>query len=202
MSIADKLQTIAENEQKVYEAGRKDEWSEFWDSFQNNGTRTWYEYSFFGVWRDEMFKPKYPIIADNATQMFARNNMTQINAPITIRGATSAHVFYGCPTTTISDLTVDESTAFEQWFLNANYLKHLTIKGVIAKDINFQYSPLTLESAVNVINRLKDYSGSDKAYTYKVTFSGTTKALLEAEGSTAPNDDTWLNYAQSKGWNV
>ena len=35
MSIADKLTTIAENEQKVYDAGAKSEHDKFWDSYQN-----------------------------------------------------------------------------------------------------------------------------------------------------------------------
>mgnify|MGYP003296383754 CR=1 FL=1 len=34
MSISDKLQTIAENEQRVFDAGKKTQYDEFWDALQ------------------------------------------------------------------------------------------------------------------------------------------------------------------------
>lgn len=54
---------------EVYDKGRTDEWSDFWDSFQQNGTRTRYDYAFVGSmsgysgfsWTDVTFKPKYDI---------------------------------------------------------------------------------------------------------------------------------------------
>lgn len=64
MSIADKLTTIAENEQKVYDAGAKSEHDKFWDAFQENGKRTYYGQGFIAAiryWSKESFKPKYNI---------------------------------------------------------------------------------------------------------------------------------------------
>lgn len=62
MSIADKLQTIAENESKVYEAGKQAEYDRFWDTCQDNGNRTNYDGAFMGIgWTEETFKPKYDI---------------------------------------------------------------------------------------------------------------------------------------------
>ena len=62
MSIAAKLTTIAENEQKVHEAGKKAAYDEFWDKVQQNGERKEYNYAFAGVgWTNETFKPKYDI---------------------------------------------------------------------------------------------------------------------------------------------
>lgn len=60
MSIAEKLQTIAENEQKVFEAGKKSQYDKFWDSLQNYGKRTVYPYGFHS-WGDNSFFPKYDI---------------------------------------------------------------------------------------------------------------------------------------------
>ena len=67
MSIADKLLTIAENEQKVYNAGYWEGYygyhNEFWDAFQVNGTRTDYHMAFSGGgWTDMIFQPKYDLI--------------------------------------------------------------------------------------------------------------------------------------------
>ena len=60
MSIADKLTQIAENERKVFEAGKKSEYDTFWDALQQNGDRTNYENG-FQAWEGECFKPKYDI---------------------------------------------------------------------------------------------------------------------------------------------
>lgn len=46
MSIAEKLTQIAENEQKVYDAGYDNAELDFWNSFTNNGYRTSYYYGF------------------------------------------------------------------------------------------------------------------------------------------------------------
>ena len=54
MSIAEKLTQIAENEPKVYEAGRKAEHDEFWGKFNINGARN----TFSGMgWNKDTFKP-------------------------------------------------------------------------------------------------------------------------------------------------
>jgi hypothetical protein len=88
-------------------------------------------------------------------------------------------------------------------FYNITSLKNLNASGEIGGiSWNFSPAPLTAESAKSVIDCLVDYSGTDKEYTYTFTFSATTKANLEAEGATAPDGNTWLDYAFVKGWNV
>lgn len=74
MSIAEKLQTIAENEQKVFDAGKQAQEQEFWDSYQDNGNRTRYNYAFAQMgWTNECFKPKYDIKPTHADYMFRDN---------------------------------------------------------------------------------------------------------------------------------
>ena len=80
MSIAEKLTTIAENEQRVFEAGKKSEYDAFWDSFQQNGNRTLYNSAFGSCWNKDNFKPKYSIRPTNAYQMFFNNIGTYIDA--------------------------------------------------------------------------------------------------------------------------
>lgn len=88
MTIADKLTTIAENQQKVYDAGvtkgqsmggyeegytagQQAEYDRFWDAYQMNGTRVSCQYAFAGVgWKTDNFKPKYSIIPTNGAHMF------------------------------------------------------------------------------------------------------------------------------------
>lgn len=85
MSIAEKLVAIAENEQRVYDAGyekgkaeggnteeaynkgvadgKQAEYDAFWDAYQENGNRTHYQNGFSGAcWNSENFKPKYPLV--------------------------------------------------------------------------------------------------------------------------------------------
>ena len=78
MSIADKLTTIAENEQKVFNAGVKSERDRFWDAFQQNGTRVKYGYA-FNLWNPDNFYPKYDIKPEGDVAYFARD---MIGTPI------------------------------------------------------------------------------------------------------------------------
>lgn len=88
MSIAEKLQTIAENVPKVYNAGYEKGKSEggtdthydtFWDSYQDNGNRTDYFHAFSGQgWNDETFNPKYPMKPVNAESMFGWSGISKI----------------------------------------------------------------------------------------------------------------------------
>lgn len=72
MSIAEKLTAIAENEKRVYEAGKKSEYDAFWDIYQNNGNRADYTRAFAASpFVEEIFKPKYDLICKNAAAMFS-----------------------------------------------------------------------------------------------------------------------------------
>ena len=71
MSIAEKMSEIAENVPLVYQAGKDKEWNDFWDGYQENGTKTTYSYAFYSSqWDKELFRPKYDIIPKRSTEMF------------------------------------------------------------------------------------------------------------------------------------
>jgi len=80
MSVAEKLKQIAENEQRVYDAGEKKgietEYDRFWDKYQENGAKEYYRYAFAGAgWNNETVKPKYDIVPTNAGNMFVSNSI-------------------------------------------------------------------------------------------------------------------------------
>lgn len=87
MSIADKLTTIAENEQKVYDKGvtdgKQSEYDAFWDNFQNYGNKPYTCMYMFagGGWNSENFKPKYDIVigGTSCTGMFQYFNTSKNN---------------------------------------------------------------------------------------------------------------------------
>lgn len=70
---------IAENQQKVFDAGekkgfeegQKSEYDRFWDAYQSNGSRKNYQGAFYGYgWTEKLFKPKYDIIPNRADGIF------------------------------------------------------------------------------------------------------------------------------------
>ena len=82
MSIAKKLTTIANNAQKVYNAGKKAEYERFWNNHQCDSTGaiiTNCRYMFSGTgWRDNNFKPLYAVKPATAEGMFRHSSI--INA--------------------------------------------------------------------------------------------------------------------------
>ena len=53
--------------------GKQAQYDEFWDTYQNYGNRTFYQYAFAGrgAWKPKILKPKYDIKLTNAQGMFA-----------------------------------------------------------------------------------------------------------------------------------
>lgn len=94
MSIAEKLVTIAENEQKVYEAGKQDgvqsAYDRFWDDYQLNGKRTNYAYAFTREgWSDVTFRPKYDIKPTGTlAHLMTSSRMTDVVAILNECGVT------------------------------------------------------------------------------------------------------------------
>lgn len=66
MTIAEKLTTVAENQQRVFDAGKQAEYDRFWDAYQQNGNRTRYRMSFAGpAWAASgLLPPKYPMVLE------------------------------------------------------------------------------------------------------------------------------------------
>lgn len=241
MSIAEKLTTIAENEQKVFKAGKQAVYKEMFDAYQKNGTRTNYAYA-FQRWEEPMFYPTHDIKPEGSNSYifnyFGENidevlnlkeRLTECGVVLDTSKATSlANMFYYArishiPTIDITGLTgdavgvfasrwlesiekiiikADGTSTFRSLFTNSEKLKDLRIEGVIGVTFGLTSSPINAESAISIINALKNYSGTENEFVYTVSFSSTTKGYLEALGETAPNGMTWLMYAQSKGWNT
>lgn len=70
-------QDFADKINEVYDKGRNDERSDFWDSYQDYGNRRSYDFAFgtyqnaySNGWDDTNFYPKYPLIVTDAHRMF------------------------------------------------------------------------------------------------------------------------------------
>lgn len=129
MSIAEKLTTIAENQQKVYDAGKEAEWSALWDAIQRGGDVSNEVIGLFcgPSWNDETFKPKYNIVTKGAVQYLFRDcKITDLKGILESRGLvldTSAGTnfyatFQGSTITRIPTIDAHKATMLSQTFFN------------------------------------------------------------------------------------
>ncbi len=197
---ARKLVTIAENQQKVYDAGyaagsgvdydtvfaagreqgEKDAYDAFWDAYQDNGERTHYSYAFAGYgWDDDVFKPKYPLTNITAADsMFAQNiNLTYIDYDLDLSNCASNT--YLCNNAIslrrIKSIKFNNEGKNTNLFSSCQSLQSITINGTIAFDISMaKCSKLTLDSLTSIINAYE-------AGGYTLTLHATAKALLTDE---------------------
>ena len=88
MTIAEQITRAKADLDAVFEAGKKAEWSVLWDSLQDKGARTSYNY-FFHTWADDIFYPKYDLICvGNANAMFASNKIVDFKGRLQECGVT------------------------------------------------------------------------------------------------------------------
>lgn len=157
---ADKVDAVYD---KGVTDGKKSQYDEFWDAFQQNGNRTNYRYAFYNImWNDITYNPKYPIVCSaNSSQMFDYSGITDTKVDITVTMAGVGQLFKTQNLITIKKLIVTENVTFNQWFQNASSLQNITIEGVIGNDIDLQYSTmLTKESIASIVNALSDTQGA------------------------------------------
>ena len=173
MSIADKLTAIAENEQKVFDAGEKAEYDKFWDAFQKNGEAKCSTNHFRYGWNAECFNPKYPIIIpDNISTVFSKCTwLIEINVPVHILGQTQ-QIFYQCSNLkTLSKLVVTEESTYANMFISCSALENLVIEGTIGNAFNIaDCDKLSKASIESIISHL-----SDTATELTATFSTAAK---------------------------
>ncbi|MBR4295755.1 MAG: hypothetical protein IKT56_02815 [Clostridia bacterium] len=207
MNIADKEQVvsannviIAENEQKVYDAGKQAEYDRFWDAFQNYGKRTDYSYAFaYGGWNNNTYNPKY-IISPSACNGLFMSNTTITDTKVTIdlissNGSQKNGLFSGAiKLKTIRKLIVDETIGFQSsppMFNKCTSLEDIKFEGVIGKDLNISACPLVRESIDNIFDHLKDFTvwteTTDIAWTEKTGYPTKIKVVLN-EGITNPEN--------------
>lgn len=210
MSIAEKLTAIAENEQKVFDAGKKAEYDRFWDSFQNNGNRLNYNSAFSlgtvwsqGGWDDNIYNPKYPITVTGQNNLsntfYYAEKISDTKVEISVgqlgNGAQTGNMvstFHGAKgLVTIRKLTVDETVVFSGTFFGCSSLENLTMAGTIGQNgFNVSESTkLTHDSLMSILNCLEAKT------------SGTWTVTLGTE-NLAKLTDAEKAIATEKGWTL
>lgn len=170
--------------------GMQTEYDRFWDAYQWNGTRPYYNYAFSYGWKDENYNPKYPFGKTlQVSAMFYYSTITDTKIEIDITKATSVQMMFESTTKlhTIRKLIVAENTVINaNNFRNAVALENITFEGVIGCSINFQWCPLTKASITNIINTLST-AATGQTLTLKLSAVNTAfeTSAGAADGSTS-----------------
>lgn len=194
MTRAEKLQMIAENEQKVFEAGKKSEQEDFWDVFQNKGTAANYRYAFcYSRFDDSTFNPKYDInctdVESSAQYMFYQSAVTDTKVGIYAPSTNAVYCFRDSALETIRLFSVHASTIFTNTFTGCSKLRNITMGGTIGQDISFSASSLlSADSIQSIIDALGTVTS-----TKTITFHTSVVAKLT---------DEQVNQIVSKGWEI
>lgn len=221
-NIAEKLTTIAENQQKLYDKGMSDKESVLWDGILWDGARTTYVEYLFANWKDEYIRPKYKLTPTTTAHhiFYCCRNLKKIekdyfdfsSVPEVASGVAGlVAAFNGCsnlieiedinlsPTTyyqafanclkleKIANINVKIDTYLADAFVQCKALKEVRFTGTIGTNLNFKYSPLSLDSLNNIISHLGTWTSG----THTLTFSEYTKSLIT---------DEMADEITSKGW--
>ena len=177
---------------KGYEDGKKAQYNEFWDAYQQNGSRTNYANAFLNeAWTDTIYKPKHDIAAKYFGSMYQQSRITDTIKPITFQsGGSGSSVFLNCTRLhTIQTLNVYSGMTFSSWFSKCSALTNITFAGEIGNDINFSDCPLlSKDSILNIISVLIETT--------------TKKTLSLGATNLAKLTDEEKAVATEKGWTL
>lgn len=127
------------------------------------------------------------------TGLFYSADVTRVPAlDLTNVTASASYLFVSCRSLQyVEKLIVDEDTSFSSnsSFSNCNALSHIIFEGTIATNgLNLQWSPLSHESIMSIINNLADKSSDTSGTKWIVTLGESNIAkLTEAEIEIALN---------------
>ena len=208
MSIAEKLTTIAENQQAVFEAGFKNHTEEH---MKNCDTVGGYAYAFSGVgWNDTTYNPIRTITTKgNMNNLFYLAQITDTKVAIDVTQSTSnrnALFASASKLKTIRKIITAPNNNYSNWFNLCSRLENVIFEGEIGRSIDFSGSPLTPESMINVITHLANYKQTENEFIYTVSFR---EDCWEALGNSdynvndyIPDVLNWTEGVRYKGWNV
>lgn len=223
MNISEKLTTIAENEQKVYEAGKTEMNEVWWRAISNNYKRTEWTYAFQHADIRNVGTPQGTItVKDGIDRMFQScTTGDSIPAFFDFSKVTSAiHAFRYTKIKVFADLNIPaiknlngtwqgcnnletielirclESSNFEATFSNCESLKDVTFEGVIGTNISFATSPLLTKET------LLSNGGNGVFGKLKVLDEGETRIITLHADTKAMLTDAEKAIATQKGWTI
>lgn len=229
MSISDKLVTIAENEQKVYDAGKMTERNAFWNIYQNGGKSVSGEYQFYSVrFDDTNFYPIYDMKPTNAKYMFANSRITKLKERLeeckvlldTSASTNFESAFYYCRSPILPEISTIGATTLLNTF-TGTYL--VTIEKLILKNDGSQtftntftdctaLTDIAIEGTIGQSISFKQSPLTNKSFTdndygilhHLKDYSGTSTTKTLTLSATSKNNlsDAEKAIATQKGWTI
>lgn len=166
---------MASGVNEVYEAGKKAEYDEFWDSYQDYGTRRYYKNAFSGnCWNEHTFRPKYDIIDTSGQNVFQeslinvdlREHLNNLGIKLDTSGVKHmTYYFYASRFTALPEISTVSSASVACCFQNAVLLK--TIDKLIFKEDGSQTLTNTFTNASRLEHlEIEGAIGKDISFSY------------------------------------
>ena len=159
MKILEKITKIKNNQSKVFNAGKEDEYDAFWDTFQVNGQRRDYRQGIAGSgWTDVIFNPKYDIIVEGSAQnMFWGSKIIDMvgilernHVSINTSGATDLSYAFSCNSAYLPEVSAVSATNLTTLF---GYNRSLvSVKKLILKSDGSQTFPSAFYNCTSLTN--------------------------------------------------
>ena len=182
----------------------------FWGVRQNYGKATNYTYAFYGSsWIDEIYDPQHDFMVNsNVNSMFYGAYITDTKKPIDISGSNvksnTNSIFQNSKIKRIEMLRLKEdgSNSLTKCFDGCNELEEINLEGKIGKSVSFvDCGNLKVESIINILTHLMDYTGSSTTYT--LTLHDDCKTLMETQGEVEVlGGKTYDRYISDIGWTL
>lgn len=220
MSISEKLTIIAENVPKVYDSGyatgsyegKLEQYNMFWDGFQQNGTRTNYEYAFAHGFPVGDFPPKYSMQPTSANSMFECSGSGNLAQSLKDKGITLdtsnctklGNTFFHTGITHLPTIDVSQAVQLSFTFASENiveiekiimsenninsYTFHYTSnleKMIIEGTIgrgNFSFAHAKKLSKESIVSIINALSSSTSGLNVTVSLTAVNKAFESASG--------------------
>lgn len=191
----------SEGETAGFSSGQEAEYNSFWDSYQNNGNRTNYQYAFsYNGWTNECYNPKYDIVCSGTggRAIFVYNQIiTDTKVKITF-DTTADQAFNWCTSLQKTTIEVNENTKFSNTFYNCTSLADLTVDGVIGQNgFDVSACPLTVASLKSISLALADYHESEPG-TYIITIGSNNYNTL----TFSPEGNGIIQTMEGRGWTI
>ena len=196
MSIAEKLKTVAENEQRVFDAGKRAEYDRFWDNYQDNGNRAHYRYAFYRpFWNDQNFKPKYNIVPSQDGQyIFQQCSITDMKGILERQGVAldfsrTPSLYHCFNSAKITRLPVIDGSNCGNWqnaFINCSSLQSIE-RIVVSENVGTGYFAQMFSGCCSLCDVIFDgVIGQDISLSDSLSLSKTSiESLFETLSETA-----------------
>lgn len=158
MTTNERLIKIAENEQKVYEAGQKSEHDRFWDAYIGKDGDIITSVSMFSGyrWTDDIYKPTHTIKSNAFSGMYQNTSLADTKVTLDLSYGNGTDVFRNASKLrNIEKIIVDSGNAFSNWFYNCTALEEISFEGVIGNSLDIHWSTkLSMGSLSSIVGAL------------------------------------------------